>query len=338
MKIENETEYEVQNKPEEEGQKKYGPQALPIAIVIAGVLISGTMLYISQNPPDKIAAKNQKVATTKDPHVSALEESVTPEKGVTLPVSWGDLGAKMASVGVIDVEKLKAVYDGRGEFTEEYKNLLLGSNNGKLKITRENSGYLLNLFWALGLSSKNPILDSGEMTNKAYGGAGNFASTGGWTIAVGDSMDHYSRHKFFNLTAEQQSLVDKVSGGIYRPCCNNSTHFPDCNHGMAMLGLLELTASQGASEEDLWKIALAVNSYWFPDMYITMAFYMKDKGIEWKNVNPREILGIDYSSASSYAKIASKVALPESSPGGSGCAVDSGQVADAPKQQSDCDL
>ena len=67
----------------------------------------------------------------------------------------------------------------RGAFTDEYKNLLFGQNDGKLKITNENAGYLLNLFWALGLANKNPILDTGEMANPAYGGAQNFASTGG---------------------------------------------------------------------------------------------------------------------------------------------------------------
>ncbi len=175
------------------------------------------------------------------------------------------------------------------------------------------------------------------MTNPAYGGAGNFASTGGWTIARGATMDHYSRHKFFNLTAEQQSLVDKVSRGIYRPCCGNSTHFPDCNHGMAMLGLLELLAEQGASEQDMWKTALAVNSYWFPDTYMTIATYMKDKGIEWKDVNPQEMLGVNYSSAQGFARITALVSKSEQQRVGSGCGVDSGQEI-IERQQSGCGI
>src|SRR3989344_4318375 len=118
---------------------------------------------------------------------------------------------------------------------EKFELPVIWNNLGKLEITRENAELLLNLFWALGLASKNEILEKGEMANPKYGGAGNFASTGGWTIVKGNAMDHYSSHKFFNLTPEQQALVDKVSRGIYRPCCGNSTHFPDCNHGMAML-------------------------------------------------------------------------------------------------------
>ena len=321
-------------------KEKNNPYAIPFAIVIAGAMLSGSWLYISQNPPNKISEeKNQKIATARNVSVSALEEVVLPSAGVILPVSWGDLGAKLVSVGAIDGTRFQALYDERGQFTKEYESLLTGNNADKLKITKDNAGYLLNLFWALGLASRNPVLDSGEMMNKAYGGAGNFASTGGWTMAQGNPMDHYSRHKFFNLTPEQQALVEKVSKGIYRPCCNNSTHFPDCNHGMAMLGLLELMASQGANEQDMWKAALAVNSYWFPDTYLTIATYMKNKNVEWRDVDPEEILGVNYSSGSGYQKIASQVITPSSSQGGGGCDVSAGQsISVPPRQQGGCGI
>ncbi|OHA38053.1 MAG: hypothetical protein A3G03_01315 [Candidatus Taylorbacteria bacterium RIFCSPLOWO2_12_FULL_44_15c] len=321
-------------------KEKNNSYAIPIAIVIAGAMLSGSWLYISQNPPNKISEeKNQKIATAQNVSVSALEEAVLPSVGVILPVSWGDLGAKLVSVGAIDEVRFKALYDERGQFPEEYKSLLVGNNADKLKITKDNAGYLLNLFWALGLASKNPVLDSGEMANPRYGGAGNFASTGGWTMAQGNPMDHYSRHKFFNLMPEQQALVEKISKGIYRPCCNNSTHFPDCNHGMAMLGLLELMASQGVSEQEMWQAALAVNSYWFPDTYLTIATYMKNKSVEWKDVKPEEILGVNYSSGSGYQKIASQVVITPSNSQGGGCDVSAGQSVSVPQQkQSGCGI
>ena len=153
-------------------------------------------------------------------------------------------------------------------------------------------------------------------------------------MAVGDVMNHYNRHIFFELTVEQQALVDKVSRGIYRPCCNNSTHFPDCNHGMAMLGLLEFMASQGVNEQDIWEAALAVNSYWFPDTYITIATYMKAKGVEWQDVSPQEMLSFDYSSSSGFRNISSQVTAPSSSRSGNGCSVDFGpSTQSAPTQQ-----
>ena len=258
---------------------------IPLAIVVAGIII--TLAILSKNE-NKIVVKGE-IEQVSD--------------GVVLPIVWGDLGAKLVSVGAIDDSKLKVI------------------NDEKLKITQENASQILNLFWALGLASKNPILESGEMADKKYGGPQNFASTAGWTIAKGNPMDHYNHHKFFNLTPEQQALVDKVSRGIYRPCCGNSTHFPDCNHGMAMLGLLELMASQGVSEKDMWKSALIVNSYWFPDNYDTIATYMKNRGIEWKNVNPQEILGINYSSAQGYAKISTQVVKPQQPKSSGSCSV-----------------
>ena len=153
-----------------------------------------------------------------------------------------------------------------------------------------------------------------------YGDMGNFASTGGWTLAKEGAMDHYSRHKFFNLTPEQQKLVERVSKNIYRPCCDNPTHFPDCNHGMAMLGLLELMASQGISEQEMYEAALQVNALWFLEEYSTIARYLASKNQTLWAADPKEILGRDYSSASGFRRVASLVPQVKSQ-GGSGCSI-----------------
>ena len=304
-------------------------------IVAAALIIAGAWVYTS-GPRQAVVLPSKNTASK--PERSELEEKVLPLKGIVLPVQWGDLGAKMVSVGVIDAEKFEELYAGRGGLNSEMKELLYGEANGNLKITAENSGTILNLLWALGLGTKNEILERGEMVDPRYGGAGNFASTAGWTLAKGNAMDHYSRHPLVVLTAEQQVLVDKVSRGIYRPCCGNSTHFPDCNHGMAMLGLLEFMASQGVSEQDMWKTALAVNSYWFPDTYLTIATYLKNKGIDWEDINSQEILGINYSSSQGYAKIAAQVVQPTEQRGGSGCGVDTGGSTSQPRQQRGCGI
>ena len=317
--MENETENQITGQQQSFFKKDY---FLPVSILAAAIILAGSWLY-TNNPRD-VQDDSQDVEDTSDLQgvsASVLEGEVLPPDGVILPVRWNDLGKKLVDAGAIDADQFKAIYEDRSAFTDEYESLLLGENNGQLKITNENSGYLLNLLWALGLANKNPILDTGEMTNPAYGGAQNFASTGGWTLAKGNAMDHYSAHQLFSLTPEQQDLVDKVSNGIYRPCCGNSTHFPDCNHGMAMLGLLELMASQGVSEEDMWKAALVVNSYWFPDTYLTIATYMNNQGVDWQNINPQEVLGADYSSASGYKRVLSQVTPPERQGGGGGCGV-----------------
>ncbi len=250
-----------------------------------------------------------------------LEQQVVPQEGVVTPIRWGNLGARLVDAGVIDADKLELIYTRRtGGLNKEERLLLSGESEDSLLITRENSGFLLNLFWALGLSNKNEILDFGPMMDSRYGGAGGFASTGGWTLAKGGAMSHYSRHSFVLLTKEQQELVKRVSQNIYRPCCDNPTHFPDCNHGMAMLGFLGIMAAQGVSEEDMYRYALAVNSYWFPDTYLAIAQYFQTRGIDWNDVNPKEVLGKQYSSASGYGWVLSKL-NPLNQSAGSSCSL-----------------
>ncbi len=179
-------------------------------------------------------------------------------------LSWGNMGMQMMDAGVIDGEKFENLYNARGGLSEADKKLLYSNNTRDLVISSENSAMMLNMLWAFGLANKNPILENGPMMDSRYGGAGNFASTGGWTLAKGNTMDHYSMHELVKLTPEEQKLVEKVTKNIYRPCCGNPAYFPDCNHGMAMLGLMELMASQGATEDDMYKTAQEVNALWFP--------------------------------------------------------------------------
>ena len=225
------------------------------------------------------------------------------EQVALFSLHWGNMGIKMTEAGVIDKVKFENLYSGRGGLNEAEKKLLTDINNENLVINSENSGVMLNMLWALGLGNKNPILENGPMMDSRYGNtgslpAGGFASTGGWTLAQGNAMTHYSMHSFITLTREQQVLVERVAKNIYRPCCDNSTYFPDCNHGMAMLGLLEIMASQGVSEQDMYRTALAVNAYWFPDTYLTIAKYMETKGVSWGQVDAKEVLGANFSSAS----------------------------------------
>jgi len=304
--------------------------AVPMAIVTAGFMIAASYYLVQTG-----AGSGARFAVQNAP-AGALQEAVLPPKGIELPVTWGDLGKRMVDAGAIDADKMVALYQDRGGFPAGYRKLLEQGGNGKLMMTRENAPYLLNLLWALGLANKNAILeDKTEMMNPNYGGAGNFASTGGWTIAKGDAMEHYNMHSFITLTTEQQRLVDKIARKIFRPCCGNSAHFPDCNHGMAMLGLLELMASQGVSEADMYKAALAVNSYWFPDTYLTIAMYMQSKNVAWEDVSPKEMLGADYSSGAGFQNISSQVNVPSGTGGDGGCGVDAGAPV-APKQQSGC--
>ena len=289
---------------------------MPASIIVAAAMISSAWIYTGGFGYRENQAKPEERVLG-----SALEEVVLPSEGVVLPVAWKDLGIQMVRSGVIDKEKFEKLYESRGSALEREKDLLDLADNGNIKITEENSGFILNLFWALGLGTKNDILENGPMADARYGGAGGFASTAGWTLARGSAMDHYSRHQFIVLTPQEQEKVERVSKNIFRPCCDNSTYFPDCNHGMAMLGFLELMASQGVSEEEMYRAALQVNAYWFPDTYITIAQYLKAKGIDWQEASPQEILGVGFSSISGYRRILESVdAFGE--PQGSSCGVE----------------
>lgn len=286
-------------------------------IIIASILAAFLMVSISF-----IYSFGQKNAderrVTGNGSRLEFEEIVTSEEGVVLPVTWDDLGKRLVESGVIDKNKIESLYAERGGLSAEDKKILYGISNGKLIMNRDNAGFILNLLWGLGLGNKNEILEKGPMSDPSYGGAGRFASTGGWILASDNAMNHYSKHRFIALTDTQQEMAVRVAKNIYRPCCGNSTYFPDCNHGMAMLGLLELMASQGISETDMYKAALAVNSYWFPDTYVTIARYFNVKKISWNAVDPKEVLGNSFSSASGFQRIAAEVD-PDSVSGGGSC-------------------
>jgi hypothetical protein len=224
-------------------------------------------------------------------------------EAVEIPVAWGNMGKRMADAGVFDRAKIIALYGNRGGLDPEELKLIDGMNSGPLKMTRNNSGLILNLLWGFGLANKNDILLKGEMMDPQFAGAENFASTGGWSLAMGHPMDHYSMHKFMELTPEEQEKVARTSQGIFRPCCGNSTHFPDCNHGMAMLGLLQMLAKNGADEAEMYRTALAVNRLWFPSQYKDIDRYLQDKGALLDSVDPKIVLGSVYSSANGYQRI-----------------------------------
>jgi CO/xanthine dehydrogenase Mo-binding subunit len=95
---------------------------------------------------------------------------------------------------------------------------------------------------------------------------------------------------------EQEARMARVAKGTYRPCYNNSTFFQDCNHGSALLGLLQLAASQGLTEDELYEEALAFNAFWFPHIYVQTALYFKVvEGVDWADVDPRIVMGARYS-------------------------------------------
>ena len=244
------------------------------------------------------------LSEVKNPELLVKETTaqVLPSGGYTTSLKWGNIGKKLVDSGAIDVNKFKEIHksdiDGRADL-----DILDGNSNKPIAINENNSRLVVNLLWALGLVNKSKVLDEGPMKTSGTD-AGNFASTGGWTLGTKPAMQLYSSQELIPLTPEQQELVRKIAENIYRPCCGNSVAFPDCNHGMAALGYIELAVANGSAESQIYKDILAMNSFWFPDTYVEMAVYFqRQQGLAWDKVDPKVALSKDYSSAQGAAKI-----------------------------------
>ncbi len=310
------------------------PEIIVIVLAVAliaswGVIIKSNLKLQSLAKLNSDSSLNSETSNKVDPQLAKEYEQLSaqlfPEKGFEVPVKLGDSVPKLVEAGVIDVDKFKSLYDQRGGISEEDLAVFTKPSDKNLTINFENSNFLLNILWALGIANKNPILDSGPMMTEYKNDLGNFASTGGWTLGKEkNGAAYFSKFEIIKLTPEQQKIADYVASNTYRPCCGNSTAFPDCNHGVALLGLIELAASQGLSQKEIFDIALKFNSFWFPQNYLETALYFKlNKNTGWEKVNPEEILGYNYSSIQGWTQNVKpeidkvRASLPKQGGGGS---------------------
>lgn len=249
--------------------------------------------------------------------LSSLSSELFPQEGFKTKIILGDTIPKLVDSGAIDLEKLKQVY---GSLTEDQTKFLTEPSNEPLVITTKNANFLLTILWPLGISNKNTVLN--EAGN--YSGVANLASTGGWDLGKANTMTYFNDLEIAKLTPEQQINLEEVANNSYRPCCDNPTSFPDCNHGAALLALLELGASQGLSKEELYTLALQANTLWFPQQYLSTAVYLKIRNVDYWS-SAKDIMGFRYSSASGWTKNVYKPLqenglLPKTEGGGS-CSV-----------------
>ncbi len=272
-------------------------QLIFIAFLL-GIVLDKINFSKNQNPSSTI----QTVQKTNQ-NLEKIQGEVVKEKYV-FNIKWGDLGKNMVRDGVLDKQKLAKAITGTDKLPQDLDKYLISSQNS-IELTQQNAQFWVDVLWGLGLANRNPILDSGPMVEG--GNTANFASTGGYTIGVNKPMDIYSKYKYINLSDFQQKNVYEIASNIYRPCCGNSTAFPDCNHGMAALGLIELMVSQNFSKDDIYKTVLAFNTYWFPQTYLDAAYYFQENGRDYSKVPPKELLSQTFSSAMGYQVIHKKV-------------------------------
>ncbi|GBD34791.1 hypothetical protein HRbin35_00542 [bacterium HR35] len=318
---------EKRNNLDENNSKK-----LNLKQLLIGILIGGLAIFVLANFKFlKLSNSNNSV---NNELIQQIISQVLPQEGFKTRIVFGDAVKKMIDCGVIDLEKMKKLYNGK---IPEYIQKTIDGSNEPIVINQETANHLLTLFWPLGLSNKTEFNKNIPFSEKELP---YLASTGGWWLGKKDNgAEYFNKCEIIKLTPEQEEIVYRVAQNTFRPCCNNSTFAQDCNHGSALLGALELAASQGYSEDELYKLALQLNSFWFPQNYIKIALYKKlVEGKDWpltqidKNIreNPfndpsisevKEIMSAKFSSISGYIQnVEKKLAnVPNIPSTGGGC-------------------
>lgn len=250
---------------------------------------------------------------------------VVPESGFQSRIALRDTVLQLVEYGVIDRGKFFALARQRGAPPPELSTVLSEASDQPIRLTRDNAVDLVNLLWPIGLSNYM----AGNFSSPLNGDSlYTFASTGGWTLGAAENGGNYfNTFPIVSLNAAQEGRVIRLAESIYRPCCDNSTFFQDCNHGSALLGLLQLGVSQGLDDAALHREALAFNSFWFPDNYILTALYLKVfEDQDWQDADPVRILGFEFSALSSWrrnveAPVSTVSGLVPPPQGGAGCGV-----------------
>ena len=249
------------------------------------------------NPPEVIEFSPSEKRLLYD----AVASKVAPQTGYQSRIVLGDSVVRCVRHGVIDLGKFFALQRNGERMPDDLSRVLSDPSDRSIRLTRENAGVYVNLLWAVGLA--NHMV--GNFSSPLMGDSlRSFASTAGWTLGDRDEgSDYFNKLPIVDLTPAQESLAIRVAKSTFRPCCDNSTFFQDCNHGSALYGLLQLGASQGLREADLYREALAFNSFWFEHHYVRSAIYFAvERGVAWRDANPKEVMGRKYSSLSQWSE------------------------------------
>ncbi len=222
-----------------------------------------------------------------------------------LPVTYGELGPTLLSIGAISYERMAATYTQSSmPLTSAQQDVLREGSSDPIVIDRANARFLLDFFWALGLANRNTILTDGPMVQRSGGQTERFASTGGWRLGAKPTTELYAGTPLVTLTPDQQARLERVASKVYRPCCDNPALFPDCNHGMAMLGMLTLLASEDAEEDEMFTAAKYANAVWFPEQYQNLSiFFSATEDIEFRDLDAETLVGAKTSSGTAYAAV-----------------------------------
>jgi len=282
------------NRPRHDGKnlfitRRYFALALTASFGIGGLVTAGAFYVRQRFLPDPFLR-----------YQDVLKQMV-PTRGVKTQVAFRDSLQKVIAGGALDPGKLRANYGTSGGAPAWLEGLLVKPSSEPIVFSLETAPHLLNLLWPIGLSTKTKFNETSPVNTSNLP---NLASTAGWTLGHEENgAAYFNKVAALQLTDEQEERVRQVATTTFRPCCDNSTLLQDCNHGSALLGLLELGASQGLSVDDLYWLALVANSHWFPAQYAKTALHLAlFEGVIWHDADPRLILGPQFSTLTGWQR------------------------------------
>lgn len=232
--------------------------------------------------------------------------AILPWAGYSSSIALKDSIVRLIAAGVIDLEKYLSFKGGEANFSKAWLAMLHEPTEDPIHLSSDNAAEFVDILWPVGLANRLAANAEGSIGGPDVD---TLASTGGWGLGHAESGGQYfNAEDIVDLTDEQAELAVRVAKSTFRPCCDNSTFFQDCNHGSALFGVLQLGAAQGLDEAELYREALAFNSFWFPGTYVVTALYFKVvKHTEWHEVDPRVVMGEQFSTASGWTN---NVAMP----------------------------
>lgn len=262
-----------------------------------------------------------KTLTSNTINQTILAVQVIPPAGYTLTFKWGDSVHKLVEDGALNISNLSIILNNSKQpLTPVESEILNGTYEGYIQFNSTNTEFVQLVLWGLGINNNNTIINKGPIINASipyaeqinsnaslnqkvtprYVASSYFASTGGYgqlgKLQLGEL-------NIISLNPQQQTLMYDVATHSYRPCCDNPTAFPDCNHGAAALGLVELLASQGANQSQMFGAVRYFYQYQFPQQYAEIAAYFDSHGENYSQVNSSEVMNYSFSSYSGYASV-----------------------------------
>lgn len=265
--------------------------------VVAGAGLATAQLVLGMSSGAEAGQSTNK----EFPLYDAATVSVIPSGGYDSRIALKGCVVKLVRHGVISRDKFRDLQKYNGPMSDGLSGVLMSPSNSPIRLTKENANDYVNLLWAAGLSNH---LEANKESPIAGPDLPRFASTGGWNLGKArEGSVYFNKFSIIALSAEAEALAVRVAKATYRPCCNNSTFFQDCNHGSALFAVLQLGAAQGLTEGQLYREALAFNSFWFPDYYIATALFFKVvHQTDWADVDARTVMGMDFSAGGPWQR------------------------------------